>query len=138
MMTARVAEGVRLAREHLELLRRAHPYQLDDTTVSRVIATWRVTRDDLDHLFAGQGRRWRDLTRGTGHQHDVERYCALVAEERAVVEEILTLAAELEAITIDRLLAKSDLEVGIETLLGPSRKPGGRDPDVKPRRPGTE
>jgi hypothetical protein len=56
MMTARAAEGVRLAREHLELLRRAHPYQLDDATASRVIATWQDTRDDLDHHWPGTPR----------------------------------------------------------------------------------
>jgi hypothetical protein len=100
-------------------LHKRRAYQLDDATVSRVVATWQVTRDDLEQLFAEQGRRWRQETRDTGHQADVEHYCALVAEERAVVEEILALAVEFEAITIDRLLAKSDLEVGIETLLGP-------------------
>ena len=119
MLTARVAEGVQLAREHLDLLREAHRYQLDDATVTRVIQTWQVTCDDLDLLFAEQGRRWRQQTRGTRRQADVERYCALVDEERSLVEEILRLAGELQRVTIDRLLAKSDLEVGIETLFGP-------------------
>ena len=47
----------------------------------------------------------------TRHQFDVEHYCALVSEERGLVEEILTLADELRLVTIERLLAKSDLEV---------------------------
>jgi hypothetical protein len=44
-----------MARQHLDTLRDAHPYRLDDPTVAQVIKTWEVTRDDLDQLFAEQG-----------------------------------------------------------------------------------
>ena len=47
MLMVIAAEGVRLAREHLNNLRDAHPYRLDDASVARVISTWEVTRDDL-------------------------------------------------------------------------------------------
>jgi hypothetical protein len=134
MLTARVVEGGRLAREHLDLLRRAQRYGLDDATVARVIQTWQVTRNDLDGLFAEHGRLWGQQTRDTRHQTDVEHYCALVAEERAVVEEILALAAGLKAVTIDRL-ANSDLEVGIDTLIDRAGV-DDRDPDREQRRPG--
>ena len=47
MLTVIAAESARLAREHLNNLREAHPYRLDDASVARVISTWEVTRDDL-------------------------------------------------------------------------------------------
>ena len=46
-LTVIAAEGVRLARDHLNNLREAHSYRLDDASVARVISTWEVTRDDL-------------------------------------------------------------------------------------------
>jgi hypothetical protein len=118
MLTAHAAEGVRLAREHLDTLRQAYPYRLSDADVAGVIQTWTVTRDDLDQLFAEQGRRWQQQARGSRHQDDVDHYCALVAEERGLVEQILTLARKLQTVTIERLFAKSDLDVGLEAVLG--------------------
>jgi hypothetical protein len=136
MLTAHAAEGVRLAREHLDTLREAHPYRLDDASVAHVIRTWEVTRDDLDRLFTEQGRRWQRQARSTRQQVGVEHYCALVAEESGLVEEILTLARELQTVTIERLLAKSDLEVGVETMFGAPSRWGVPDPDVRHRPPG--
>lgn len=130
MLTAHAAEGVELARQHFDTLRQAGPYRLADAEVGRVIQTWTVTRDDLDRLFAEQGRRWQQQTRGTRHQRDVEHYCALVAEERALVEQLLALADELRTVTIERLLAKSDLEVGLEAVFGTPSSWGTPQPDV--------
>jgi hypothetical protein len=103
MLTVIAAEGVRLAREHLNNLREAHPYRLDDASVARVISTWEVTRDDLTSCSRNRGRRWQQQARG-GRRHARRRDCALVAEERGLVEDILTLAHELQAVTIERLL----------------------------------
>lgn len=118
MLTAHAVEGMRLAREHLDMLRQAGPYRLGDAAVARVIATWEVTRDGLEQLFAEQGRRWQVAANGSREQGAVEHCCALVVQQRAVVEEILSLAGQLKAMTIERLMAKSDLEVGIEAVLG--------------------
>jgi hypothetical protein len=131
MLTAHAAEGVRLAHEHRDTLREARPYQLDAASVAHVVRTWTATRDDLDQLFTEQGRRWRQQARGRRQEADVEHYCALVAEERALAERILTLAAELQAVTIERLMANSDLEVGMETLFGGPSGWRVHDPDVK-------
>ena len=105
MLMVIAAEGVRLAREHLNNLRDAHPYRLDDASVARVISTWEVTRDDLTSCSrnAEQGRRWQQQARG-GRQQARRRDCALVAEERGLVEDILALVHELRAVTIERLL----------------------------------
>jgi hypothetical protein len=98
--------------------------------VERVIATWTVTAEDLDHLFAEQGRRWQHQAQATPHARDVERFCALVGEQRAIVGQIHPQAHELQAVTMERLLAKSDLEVGLDAILGPSVW-GVAQPDVR-------
>ncbi len=72
MLTVIAAEGVRLAREHLNNLREAHPYRLDDasvtrvisTWVARVISTWEVTRDDLTNCS-------RNRVAGSNSRHAV-------------------------------------------------------------------
>lgn len=64
MLTTHAVEGVRLAREHLDTLRQAGRYRLDDESVDHVIRTFSVTRDDLDQLFAGQRRGWMAATKG--------------------------------------------------------------------------
>ena len=136
MLTAHAIEGVRLAREHLDTLREARPCQLDDASVAHVVRTWTVTRDDLDDLFIEQGRRWRQQAHGKRQETAVAHYCALIAEERDLVERILALAADLQAVTIEQFPAKSDLEVGLETVLGGPAGWGVPDPDVKQHPPG--
>ena len=53
---------------------------------------------------------------GATRRRDVERYVVLVAQELLLVEQILALAEELKSGTIERMLAKSDLELGLEAL----------------------
>lgn len=48
----------------------------------------------------------------------MERLGAQVTRNREVATAILALAEELSAITIDAILRKSDLELGLETLAG--------------------
>ena len=103
MLTVIAAESARLAREHLINLARSPG--LDDASVARVISTWEVTRDDLTSCSrnAEQGRRWQQQARG-GRQQARRRDCALVAEERGLVEDILALVHEIRGVTIERLL----------------------------------
>ena len=81
------------------------------TTVAGVVKTFTQTRTDLE-LYAEQGRRWQALELGATRRRDVERYVVLVAQELLLVEQILALAEELKSGTIERMLAKSDLELG--------------------------
>ena len=119
MLTAHVEQGVALAREHLQLLGQARgAYRLNDADVAGVIATWTKTRTALVDLFTEQGRRWQALDLDAGRRAGVDRYIALVAEELALVEQILALADELTGWTIETLLAKSDHQVGLEAIFG--------------------
>jgi hypothetical protein len=69
-------------------------------------------------LYTEQGRRWQALDLGATRRTGVERYVALVAEELALVEQVLALADELKAWTIEAMLAKSDTQLGLEALFG--------------------
>jgi hypothetical protein len=57
----------------------------------------------------------------TGAQRrEVERLSGQLARNRDVDAAIITLAENLKATTIDAILAKSDLELGLEALTGRS------------------
>ena len=108
-----------MTRRQLELLQpaRSQPYLLDDATVARVIGVHHDQAGDLD-LFQNQADRWKaspDLTEA--QRAGIAAYEALIAQLRQVNSEVLAVAAELADGTIETVLARSDLELGIEALM---------------------
>ncbi len=100
---ARVIDGqLETAEEQHRLLLQAQPGSLDDATVERVV---RVFTEEVDLLAV---------------YDEVERLSGQLARNRDVDAAILTLAENLKATTIDAILAKSDLELGLEALTGRS------------------
>ncbi len=91
MLTSVTVESVEFARECLETIVDAGPYRLDDATVARMLRMWHDT-SELNEVFAAQGRRWRQDALGTRHEGDVIHFCALVDEERALIDKILSIA----------------------------------------------
>jgi hypothetical protein len=86
--------------------------------------TFGRTREDLVRLWAEQARRWASLEGlGASRRRAVARFGELVERELALVEEILALAGRLEAGTIETVMAKSDLQLGLEALLGDHHPP---------------
>lgn len=118
LVTGVAVQGVEAAREFLATIRPADPYRLDDATVARMLDTWSESSQWCE-IYAEQGRRWALEARGTRYEADVAHYCAVVDEERALVDEILAIAHKLETVTIEALLAKSDFEVGLDALTDP-------------------
>ena len=117
--TGQIREGIAVTRHQLELLQpaRSRPYLLDDATVARTIQVHRDQAGDLD-LFQNQADRWKASPGLTQTQRaGVAAYEALIAELRQVNSEVLAVAAELAHGTIETVLAKSDLELGIEALM---------------------
>jgi hypothetical protein len=96
---------------------RSKPHVLDDYTVGRVRDVYTAQQDDL-WLWEEQLRRWQAQTLTATQQQEVARLTEQVARLREVIAAILMLAAELARGTIERVLAKSDLQVGLEFLLG--------------------
>lgn len=93
-----------------------HPYVLDDVTVQRVVKVYSDTADDL-WLYDEQLARWDRQTLTSTQRREIDRLRAQMVLLHEVVDQILALAGRLEDQTIETLLAKSDLEVGMEWWL---------------------
>jgi hypothetical protein len=106
------------AEEQYEMLQlaRPKPHVLDDFTVGRVIEVFTVQRDDL-WLFDEQLRRWQALNLTTAQKKEVERLMGQMKRLHEVITAVLALADELKERTIEKVMAKSDLELGLEALL---------------------
>ena len=115
-LIARVIDGqLETAEEQHRLLLQAQPGSLDDATVERVV---RVFTEEVDLLavYDEQLGRWRSGPVTGAQRREVERLSGQLARNRDVDAAILTLAENLEATTIDAILAKSDLELGFEVF----------------------
>jgi hypothetical protein len=106
------------ASEQYETLQLAKPkpFVLDDYTVGRVIQVYTTQRDDL-WLFDEQLRRWERGTLTTAQRQEVERLAGQMLQLHEVISAILRLAEQLRERTIEKVLAKSDAELGLEMLL---------------------
>ena len=111
--------------DHLQTLTkaRAQPHVLDDATIDRVE---RVHREQLQFvdIYTEQLRRWRDQGPSAARRQELDRLEEKNRHLRQTIAAVLTLATELRKGTIDRVMTMSDLELGLQTLLGtlpPSR-----------------
>src|SRR6516162_7633190 len=91
------------------------PHVLDDYTVGRVFEVFGRQKDDL-WLFEEQLARWKMDKLSVGHRDEVDRLTEQVGRCRTVIDSILSLAEQLKQGTIEKVLAKSDLELGLEFL----------------------
>ncbi len=117
--TQHIREGIEVTAEQLRLLQPAlaRPYQLDDATVARTVRVQEDQADDLV-LFQNQADKWSSMPGRTPAQRAaVQEYEAAIGDLRRLNAEVLAAAEQLKPLTIEALLAKSDLEVGIEALL---------------------
>ena len=108
--------GLADARDHYAMLLRARPkpFVLDDATIAD---TKRVNGEGLEwcDVYDRQLERWRSERLTGAQQGEVARLQS--GELRVELARILELADELGRGTIERQLAKSDLELGLERLL---------------------
>lgn len=93
------------------------PYSLDNATVERVVRVFGETADGpvaVRRAAAPMGQHSFTETQ----RSEVERLVAQGTSCATFVGEVLSLATRLKGQTIEALLAKSDLKLGIEGLLG--------------------
>ena len=103
------------AEEQHRLLLQARPGSLDGATVERVVRVF-TKEEELLGVNQEQLNRWRKEPLTAAQRSEVERLGTQVARNRDVAAAILALAHDLKATTIDAILAKSDLELGLELL----------------------
>ena len=106
------------ATENYETLQEARlkPHVLDDFTVQRVIDVFTTQQNDL-WLFNEQLRRWKAGQLTATQRKDIERLVGQMAKLRQTITNILHLANELKEGTIEKQLAKSDAQLGLEYLI---------------------
>jgi len=100
---------------------RPQPHVLDDHTVGRFVEVYTAQRDDL-WLWDEQLRRWAGESLNRIRRREVERLQGQMAALHTVVDDILALADDLGRGTIEKMMAKSDLEVGLEMLTRQARE----------------
>lgn len=102
------------------------PHVLDDFTVSRVIQVFTSAKQDLP-LFDEHLRRWGSEKVTAAQRQEIIRLKSQMQKIHTVVDNVLALAANLSKGTIEKGMAKSDEELGLEVLiqmLGGEQKPG--------------
>src|SRR5260370_39888389 len=106
------------ATEQYEALQLAKPkpFVLDNYTVGRVIEVFTTQQGALG-LFDEQLRRWEHGTLTSAQRQEVERLAGQMLQLHEVISAILRLAEPLQERTIEKVLAKSDAELGLEMLL---------------------
>ena len=95
---------------------RDRPYVLDDATVERSLKLHTEQRDFLG-VFAEPLALWRHERPTDAQRRELDRLDGQLERLRAVLSAILALAEEYQQGTIERVLAQSDLELGMEALL---------------------
>ena len=106
------------AQEQYETLQpaRAKPHILDNYTVRRVIDVFTVQKNDL-WLFDEQLKRWTAQSLTSRQRQEVQRLTGQMTQLRQIITDILALADELKKGTIEQVLGKSDVELGLDALL---------------------
>jgi len=96
---------------------RAEPWVLDDALVAR---SKRVNGEALEWcgVYDRQLTRWLGERLTLAQRREVIRLQGVQRDQRRVLNELLALLDELAVNTIDRQLAKSDVQLGLEYVLG--------------------
>lgn len=115
--TAHVREGIGVTRGQIELFgpALAQPYRLDDATVNRAIEVYEHQQAD-QVLFRNQATRWAREIATAAEKTALADYVAALDELDKLTDEVLGICAKLSAQTIEKLLAMSDEEAGLDAL----------------------
>jgi len=95
---------------------RGKPHVLDDFTVNRVKQVFGKQREDF-HLFEEQLQRWGSEELTETQRTEVTRLVEQMKKLRENNTKVLELADELGKGTIEKIMAKSDEELGLEYLM---------------------
>lgn len=103
-------EFVTIAREA-----RARPHMMDDSSVDHMERVYNE-RVEWIEVYRAQLAYWRSGSLTAAQRGEVDRLVGVVDADSAIVDEILKSAAVIRAGTIERIMAKSDSELGLDAL----------------------
>ena len=95
-------------------------YVLDSALVERIESAY-SNQLETTGLFLEQLARWKSKPMSSDQRNEVVRLEKQVEKLQAVMNDILSLASELKKHTIDRIMEKDDLELGLEIMKGKLR-----------------
>ena len=96
---------------------RTRPHTMDDYTLGRVREVHGTQLNDL-WLYEEQLSRWTKESPAERQRTEIERLTDQLTTLRQVFTLCLALADEMKDGTIDQILAKDDVELAIEFLMG--------------------
>ena len=94
---------------------KSQPHVLDDATVARAIRLYKAQLEDVQ-LYREQLRRWQKQPLTGDQRREVDRLLGQLPRIQQLSEAILVLLDEIKEGTIDKVMAKSDVELGMEYL----------------------
>jgi hypothetical protein len=111
------------AKEQYEslVLCRPKPHVLDDHLIGRVLKLFREQKENL-RPYEEQLVWWNNEKLTAWQRREVDALAGELKQAAEMIDAVLALAEELSEGTIDVVMAKSDLQLGVEAILGsPSR-----------------
>jgi hypothetical protein len=119
LISSMINNSLNDTREHLGTLTKAkdRPHLLDDATIDRVEQVHTEQMEFVD-IYTRQISRWRNEKPSAAQSRELDRMDEQNQQLRGVTADVLALASELRKGTIARVLAMSDLELGLQYLLG--------------------
>ena len=119
LIAGMIADALDDTREHLATLTKAvpTPHLLDDATIDR---SKRVHDEQMEFIdiYDQQITRWKAARPSATQSLELDRIAEQNRELRAVTKQVLALGRQLRAGTIDRIQGMSDLELGLQSVLG--------------------
>ena len=96
---------------------RTRPHVMDDATLGRVRQVHGAQLDDL-WLYEEQLSRWQKASPTATQRQEIGRLRHQLTTLRQVLSACLALADEMKDGTIEKMLAKDDVDLALEFLLG--------------------
>ncbi len=123
MIARMIDDALDDTRKYLETLSeaRVRPHVLDDATIDRVEQVHTEQLQFVD-IYAQQISHWRTEKPSADQTRELDQMEAQNQQLRAATADVLALAGELRKGTIERVMGMSDVELGLQALLG-SRLP---------------
>ncbi len=119
LFTSMIHDGLAHTEEQYEtfLKAKAKPHVLDDAIVNRAERLYKAQREDVK-LYERQLTWWQEETLTDSQRKQVEGLLAKLPQIKERSGAILELLAEIQKGTIDRIMEKDDLTLGLEFLMG--------------------